>query len=90
MRSWLNISLKSLPGGNGLLNFLHIGGAFVLQYVTGVVLQQWTPQAGHYPEIAYQAAFALDLALQIVAGVWFALPWVLRRPLRTRSVHPSE
>jgi MFS family permease len=82
---------KELAGrANGLLNFCHIGGAFGLQYVTGVVLQQWTPQAGHYPEIAYQAAFALDLALQIVAGVWFGLPWVLRRPLRTRSVHPSE
>ncbi len=82
---------KEVAGrANGLLNFLHIGGAFVLQYVTGVVLQQWTPQAGHYPESAYQAAFALDLVLQIVAGVWFALPWVLPRPLRTRSIRPPE
>ena len=60
---------------NGALNVFHIGGAFVLQYATGVVLQYWTPEAGHYPEIAYQTAFALNLVLQIVAWVWFALPW---------------
>jgi MFS family permease len=59
---------------NGALNVFHIGGAFVLQYATGVVLQHWTPQAGHYPEIAYQTAFALNLVLQIAAWVWFALP----------------
>ena len=82
---------KELAGrANGVLNFLHIGGAFVLQYATGVVLQHWTPQAGHYPEIAYQAAFALDLALQIVAGIWYMLPWAFLRPSRTRCAHQSE
>jgi hypothetical protein len=53
----------------------HIGGAFVQQYATGVVLEHWTPQAGHYPEIAYQTAFILNLVLQIVAWLWFASPW---------------
>jgi MFS family permease len=82
---------KELAGqANGVLNFFHIGAAFVLQYATGAVLQHWTPQAGHYPEIAYQTAFALDLALQIVAGVWFALPWVFLRPSRTCRAHQSE
>ncbi len=66
---------KELAGrANGALNVFHIGGAFVLQYVTGLVLQRWTPQAGHYPEIAYQAAFTLNLVFQIAAWVWFALP----------------
>jgi MFS family permease len=64
---------------NAALNVFHIGGAFVLQYATGVVLQHWTPQAGHYPEIAYQAAFALNLALQIAAWIWFALPRAFSR-----------
>ena len=41
-----------------------------------VVLQHWTPQAGHYPEIAYQTAFALNLALQVAAWIWFMFPRV--------------
>jgi MFS family permease len=70
---------KELAGrANGLLNFFHIGAAFLLQSATGLVLQHWTPDAGHYPEIAYQTAFALNLALQIVAGIWFALPRFFR------------
>jgi hypothetical protein len=50
--------------------------AFVVQYATGVVLQHWTPQARHYPEVAYQNAFALNLALQVVAWIWFMFPRV--------------
>ena len=72
---------KQLAGrANGALNLFHIAAAFVVQYTTGVVLQHWTPEAGHYPEIAYQTAFALNLVLQIVAWIWFALPWALFRP----------
>ena len=67
---------KQLAGrANGALNLFHIAAAFAVQYTTGVVLQHWTPEAGHYPEIAYQTAFALNLVLQIVAWIWFALPW---------------
>src|ERR1700726_3598194 len=61
---------------NGALNLFHIAAAFVVQYVTGIVLQHWTPQAGHYPEIAYQTAFALSLAPQVAAWVWFMFPRV--------------
>jgi len=50
------------------------GGAFVVQYMTGLVVQLWAPIDGHYPEVAYQAAFALNVGLQIVAGLWFAAP----------------
>jgi MFS family permease len=72
---------KQLAGrANAALNLFHIAAAFVAQYTTGVVLQHWTPQAGNYPEIAYQTAFALNLALQVVAWMWFALPWAFRRP----------
>jgi MFS family permease len=66
---------KQLAGrANGALNLFHIAAAFVVQYATGVVLQYWTPQAGRYPEIAYQTAFALNLALQIAAWIWFMFP----------------
>jgi MFS family permease len=82
---------KELAGrANGLLNFLHVGAAFILQYATGIVLQQWAPVAGHYPEIAFQTAFALNLALQIVAGAWFGLSWVFLRSSKERGAHPSE
>jgi MFS family permease len=68
---------KQLAGrANGALNLFHIAAAFAVQYATGVVLQHWTPQAGHYPEIAYQTAFALNLALQVVAWIWFMFPRV--------------
>ena len=79
---------KELAGrANGALNLFHIAAAFAVQYATGVVLQLWPPEAGHYPEIAYQTAFALNLVLQIVAWIWFALPRIQtllqrRRPTR--------
>ena len=75
---------KELAGrANGALNLFHIAAAFAAQYVTGVVIQQWAPEAGHYPEIAYQTAFALNLVLQIAAWIWFMLP---RAFLRSTTV----
>jgi MFS family permease len=70
---------------NAALNLFHIGGAFVVQYMTGLVVQLWAPTDGHYPEIAYQSAFAFNVALQIAATIWFALPWVLARKDPTRG-----
>jgi MFS family permease len=68
---------KELAGrANGALNLFHIAAAFAVQYATGVMLQHWTPQAGHYPEIAYQTAFALNLAFQVAAWIWFMFPRV--------------
>jgi MFS family permease len=71
---------------NGALNLLHFGWAFAAQYAIGLVVEQWPAQDGHYPIIAYQAAFSLSLALQVAALVWFAIPW-----LRTfgRHLHVS-
>jgi MFS family permease len=56
---------------NGALNVLHFGWAFVAQYSTGLVLEQWTQVNGHYPLIAYQVAFGLCVAFQVAALVWF-------------------
>ena len=41
-------------------------------------------------EIAYQTAFALNLVLQIVAWIWFALPSAFLRPSTTCRPRPSE
>jgi hypothetical protein len=66
---------KELAGrANAALNLFHISSAFVVQYMTGLVVQLWAPIDGHYPEVAYQAAFAFNVGLQIVAGIWFAAP----------------
>ena len=68
---------------NAALNLFHIGGAFVVQYMTGLVIQLWAPIDGHYPEIAYQTAFAFNVGLQIAAAIWFARAWILTRLPRT-------
>jgi MFS family permease len=61
---------KHLAGrANGALNLFYIAAAFVVQYATGVVLQHWPPEAGRHPEIAYQIAFALNLAIQAAAWI---------------------
>ena len=76
---------KELAGrANAALNVFHIAGAFVVQYGIGLVLQFWTPQDGHYPEIAFQYAFGLNVGIQLVTWVWFALPTI------RRSIDPSR
>ncbi|MEA2919680.1 MAG: hypothetical protein QOJ15_11761 [Bradyrhizobium sp.] len=82
---------KELTGrANGALNLFHIAAAFAVQYVTGVVVQQWTPDAGHYPEVAYQTAFALNVVFQITAWVWFIVPRASLRPPVAWQPRPSE
>jgi MFS family permease len=61
---------------NGALNLLHFGWAFLVQYGIGLIIGRWAPTDGHYPTVAYQSAFGLSLALQAVALVWFAKPWL--------------
>ena len=67
---------------NAALNLLHVGGAFVLQSGIGLVIDQWTPESGHYPPAAYQTAFAVNIALQIAAFLWFVRP---PRQIRTTA-----
>jgi hypothetical protein len=59
---------------NGALNTLHFGWAFVAQYATGLVLEQWPQVDGHYPVIAYQAAVGICVAIQMAALIWFFVP----------------
>jgi MFS family permease len=58
---------------NAALNLLHVGGAFLIQTLTGFVVALWPEQNGHHPAIAYQTAFAVNLALQVAALSWFLL-----------------
>ncbi|MGY3530711.1 hypothetical protein [Bradyrhizobium sp. USDA 4452] len=60
---------------NGALNVLHFGWAFLAQYATGLILEQWSANDGHRTVHAYQVAFGVNVALQIAALVWFSLPW---------------
>ncbi|UWU70605.1 nitrate/nitrite transporter [Bradyrhizobium sp. NC92] len=71
---------------NGALNVLHFGWAFLAQYATGVVLEQWSINDGHRSIVAYQVAFGLNVALQIASLAWFALPWLQSVTLPMASI----
>ena len=73
-----------------MLNLFHIGAAFVVQPATGLVVQQRLPDAGHYPEVAYQTAFALILVVQIAAWIWFTVPRTFPQPQGIWQSQPSE
>lgn len=65
---------KELAGrASAALNVFQFGWAFVVQCTTGLVLAQWPSQHDHYPAIAYQVAFGLNIALQIPALLWFEM-----------------
>jgi len=82
---------KELTGrANGALNLFHIGTAFAAQYATGLVVQQWIPDAGHYPESAYQTAFALNVVFQIAAWIWFMMPQGLLLRRNTAHISPNH
>ncbi|KQQ47762.1 MFS transporter [Duganella sp. Leaf126] len=54
------------------LNLLIFLGAFAVQAGFGLVLDCWRPDGGgHYPAQAYQAGFALLLALQAPGLAWY-------------------
>lgn len=71
---------------NGALNVLHFGWAFVSQFGTGFILQQWPMVDGRRTVLAYQVAFGVNVAVQITALVWFALPWLGSVGWRVRSI----
>ncbi|WP_275172980.1 hypothetical protein [Bradyrhizobium sp. CSS354] len=47
-----------------------------MQYGTGLILEQWPEKDGHYPSIAYQTAFSINVLLQLAALVRFIDPWL--------------
>jgi len=72
-------STNMIGQANAVLSTCHIAGAFFLQCVTGFVVNLWTGHGGHYPPVAYRAAFALIVILQIAAIIWFAYPAIRAR-----------
>jgi MFS family permease len=53
------------------LNSFFFVGAFVVQFAIGIVIDLVpATEAGHYPTLAYQLAFAVMIVLQLSAWVW--------------------
>ncbi|MGY3454048.1 MFS transporter [Bradyrhizobium sp. USDA 4353] len=66
---------KEMAGrANGVLNVVHFGWGFLAQYGTGLLVAHWAQHDGHYPAVAYQVAFGVNVALQTAALVRFAIP----------------
>lgn len=74
---------------NAALNILHLGGAFLLQYVTGLIVSLWPPEAGHAPAEAYATALGLGIVLQIAALLWFLVAAQGARTPVFRAMHPA-
>jgi MFS family permease len=77
---------------NAALNVLHIGGAFAIQAGIGVVVGLWPrDMQGHYPPDAYQAAFLILIALQLMGLLWFLRPSLaaIRPVVRSLSPEPQ-
>ena len=66
---------KELAGrANAALNVFHIGGAFLVQELVGIVIDHWSIEGSRHPMIAYQVAFGVVLSFQLVAWIWFVWP----------------
>ena len=63
---------------NTLLHLFHLGAAFVVQLAAGAVIDLWQVRDGVHPAQAYQIAFAVCLAIQATAMIWFVLPGIGR------------
>jgi MFS family permease len=75
---------KHIAGkANAALNVLHIGSAFAVQTVIGLILDRWPHDAqDHYPAGAYATAFGFIVILQLAALIWFIRPLGIRLPDR--------
>jgi hypothetical protein len=58
--------------GMTVLNVGTIGGVFLAQTLSGVVIELFPAQGGAYPLAAYQAVFGLQAALMLAACVVYA------------------
>ncbi len=66
---------KEVSGrANTALHFLHLGAAFVVQWATGAIVDLWQVRNAVHPALAYQAVFAVNVALQVAAMIWFVWP----------------
>ena len=75
---------------NGALNVLHVGSAFLLQSVAGLIVEMWPQADGAYPATAHQAAMTLPLVLQGAAGLWFVWPRRASVRLMRYAANPAD
>jgi MFS family permease len=73
--------------GMTVLNVGTIGGVFLAQTLSGVVIELFPAQSGAYPLAAYQAVFGLQAAFMLVACVVYAGAY---DPLRPGGNNESE
>jgi hypothetical protein len=52
-----------------LLNIGTMGGGFAVQFISGVVIDQFPTEAGAYPLEAYRLVFGMQAAFMLVA-IW--------------------
>jgi hypothetical protein len=52
---------------NTAVNLLIFVAAFSAQWGIGAIMDLWPASGGHYPAVAYRAAFGVVAALQVVA-----------------------
>lgn len=58
------------------INFFGIGGSFCIQWWMGLIIKRFDADtAGHYPPVAYSAAFGCAAVGMILALLWY-LPLV--------------
>lgn len=67
---------KELAGrANGALNVLHIGTAFIIQTLVGLIAELWPKSIqGRYPIDAYNTAFLVAAFMLLLSLVWFLWP----------------
>lgn len=64
---------------NTSLNLVIFFAIFALQVAIGAVLGRWPIQAGHYPAAAHETVWAVLIALQAIAAVWYFVPTLPKR-----------
>jgi hypothetical protein len=52
-------------------HLLHLGAAFIVQWATGSIVDLWQVREAIHPAPAHQAAFAVKIAMQAAAMIWF-------------------
>jgi len=70
---------------NAALGVLHVGAAFGLQCLAGLIIAQWPATDGHYSAEAHQAAMSVGLVLQLATFAWFLM--FKRRQPETLMAH---
>lgn len=69
------------------LNVVTFSFAFVLQWIIGVIINQWPAAEGGYSQVGYTTALTGTVMLQAVGFIWLALNW---RHLESREVPGSS